>query len=140
MLLDDRGDLAVQLLPARSEERFVGGVLHQGVLENVDRIGWRALLERQPGCDELSGLECGATAAISSQLNSRPIAAPICAISLTGVKRSSRAISESRKVSGIASVPSLPGIFPAIAGIPNFRGLEDRLRQLLHEQRHAVGL
>ena len=38
----------------------------------------------------------------------RPIAAPICAISLTGAKRSSRAISESRKVGGIASVLFCP--------------------------------
>ena len=37
-----------------------------------------------------------------------PIAAPICAISFSGAKRSSRAISESRKVSGIARLPSRP--------------------------------
>ena len=33
-----------------------------------------------------------------------------------------------------------PGIFPAIAGIPEVCRFEDRLGQLLDEQRHAVGL
>jgi hypothetical protein len=43
-LLDDLGDPAMQFLPPASEQRVVGGVLHQGVLEGVDRIGRRALL------------------------------------------------------------------------------------------------
>ena len=33
-----------------------------------------------------------------------------------------------------------PGIFPAIAGRDEVAGFEDRLGQLLDEQRHAVGL
>ena len=51
--LDDPGDLAVQLLPAPSKQRVVGGVLHQRVLEGVKRIGRRALLERQPRLGQL---------------------------------------------------------------------------------------
>jgi hypothetical protein len=45
--------MTLAILPARLEQRVVGGVLHQGVFERVDRIGQRALLERQPGFDEL---------------------------------------------------------------------------------------
>jgi hypothetical protein len=52
-LLDGPGDLGVQLLPSRSEQRIVGGVPHQRVLEGVYRIGRRALLERQPRVGEL---------------------------------------------------------------------------------------
>ena len=52
-LLDDPGDLAVQLLPAAPEQRVIGGLLHQGVLEGVHRLGRRALLECQPGFDQL---------------------------------------------------------------------------------------
>ena len=52
-LLDHSGDLAVQFLPAPSEQRIVGGILHQCVLEGVKRIGRRALLERQPRGGEL---------------------------------------------------------------------------------------
>jgi hypothetical protein len=33
-----------------------------------------------------------------------------------------------------------PDIFPSIAGIPEVSGFQDRLGQLLDEQRHAVGL
>jgi hypothetical protein len=43
------------------------------------------------------------TAANSSYENSRPMAAPICATSLIGASRSSRAISEACKLDGIAS-------------------------------------
>jgi hypothetical protein len=44
-LLDDPGDLAVQFLPAAPEQRVVGGLLHQGMLDGVHRIGRRALLK-----------------------------------------------------------------------------------------------
>src|ERR1700722_18246025 len=47
----------------------------------------------------------GATAAISSWLNSRPIAAPIWATSFTGMKRSSRAI----KIDEIVAQIERPG-------------------------------
>ena len=45
----------------------------------------------------------GATASSRLWENSRPIAAPICAISLIGDRRSSRAVSESCNVDGMAS-------------------------------------
>ena len=46
-LLDHPSDLAVQLLPPPPEQRIVGGILHQGVLEGVNGIGRGALLESQ---------------------------------------------------------------------------------------------
>jgi hypothetical protein len=49
------------------------------------------------------GRGIGATAAISSCENRRPSAAPICATSRTGARRSSRAKSEACKLAGIAS-------------------------------------
>ena len=97
------------------EQGAVGGVLDQRVLEGVGRLGRRAAAEDQLGGDQL--VERGAaapssgrsaTAASSSWENSRPIAAPICATSLTGARRSSRAISESCSVAGIASGGSGP--------------------------------
>jgi hypothetical protein len=45
----------------------------------------------------------GDTASSRLWENSRPIVAPICAISLIGDRRSSRAVSESCSVEGIAS-------------------------------------
>ena len=45
----------------------------------------------------------GATAASRRYENSRPSAAPICAISLVAASRSIRAINESCRVAGIAS-------------------------------------
>ena len=88
----------------------IGGILDQGVLEAVGRLGRRAAAEDQLGCDQLveGGLRAAAsgrsaTAASSAWENSRPIAAPIWATSLTGARRSRRAIRESWSVAGIAS-------------------------------------
>jgi Enolase C-terminal domain-like len=52
-LLDDPGDLAVQLLPATPQQRVAGGLLHKGVLEDVHGIGRRAPPKCQPRFDEL---------------------------------------------------------------------------------------
>src|SRR5580692_8510042 len=48
------GDLRVQLLPGIAEQAAVRRVLHQRVLEGIDRVGWRATLEHQLGGDEAS--------------------------------------------------------------------------------------
>ena len=59
--LDDLGELlsrisairACDLLAPALEQRLVGGVLDQGVLEAVGRLGRRAAAEDQLGCDQL---------------------------------------------------------------------------------------
>ena len=66
---------------------------------------------------------CGidTTAASNSWSNSRPMQAPICATSFTGARRSSRAISESCSVAGIAkdgSVPTSSYWSPVLRRIP----------------------
>ena len=68
------------------------------------------------------------------------MAAPICAISLTGITRSSRAISESRSVAGMVMLRAEPRVVVAIARVLQLAGFENGLGQLLHEQRHPVGL
>jgi hypothetical protein len=52
-LLDHAGDLAVQRLPAALQQRVIGGVLHQRVLEGVDSIRRRASTEGQSRCAQL---------------------------------------------------------------------------------------
>ncbi len=70
--LDHAGDLAVQLLSAALQQRVVGRVLHQRVLEGVDGVGRRATTKGESGFAQprQSVIECacamGATAAISS--------------------------------------------------------------------------
>ena len=43
--VQDIGDLPVQDLAPALEQGFIGGVLDQGVLEGVARIGWHARAE-----------------------------------------------------------------------------------------------
>ena len=84
-ILQDRSDARMQLLPSGAQQRAVGGILHQGVLEGIDRIGRSAALripaprrqgESRASCSSSS--EIGETTAFSSSCeNSRPIAAPI---------------------------------------------------------------
>ena len=52
------GDLRMQLLPGIAQQAAVRRVLHQRVLEAVDRVGRRAALKDQLGSDELG--QCGA--------------------------------------------------------------------------------
>ena len=47
LFAQDIGDLPVQDLPAAPEQRFVGGVLDQRMLEGVARIGRHARPEQQ---------------------------------------------------------------------------------------------
>src|SRR3954454_22263037 len=76
-----------------------------------------------------------ATADSSSKAKSRPIAAPICATSrAAGPSRSSRARSDAWRVAGSASAAAHMAAPPRPAA-----GLDDRLGQLLGEQRHPVG-
>ena len=123
----------------------VGRVLDQGMLEGVGRVGRRAVTEHELGRDQLvqGGLQLrlgrSATAASSAWENSRPMAAPICATSLTRASRSRRASSESCSVAGIASGGRGRELV-VVAGVAKQAGLEHRLGQLLDEQRHAVGL
>jgi len=57
--LQHLGDAGVQLLAAGFEERAVGGVLNEGVLEAVGDLGRAAAAVDQLGCDQLveGGLE-----------------------------------------------------------------------------------
>ena len=52
MAFERSGDLRVQLLSGIAQQAAVSRVLHQRVLEGIDRVGWRAALEHQLGGDE----------------------------------------------------------------------------------------
>jgi len=54
--LEGVGDLRMQLLPRSAQQAAVSCVLHQRVLEAIDRVGRRAPLNDQFGGDEAS--EC----------------------------------------------------------------------------------
>ena len=47
MGLECFGNLRMQLLPSAPQQTTVNGILHQSVLETVDRLGRRAALEDQ---------------------------------------------------------------------------------------------
>ena len=59
MRFEGFGDLRVQLLPGIAQQTAVSRVLHQRVLEAIDRVGRDASLEHQLGGDEpaKSGLQ-----------------------------------------------------------------------------------
>jgi hypothetical protein len=95
------GDLGVQLLALGLEQGLVGGVLDEGVLERVVAAGGVPrrktsfeLTSRSRASPSLSSGR-GETAARSSWEKSRPITAAVCATSLTGARRSRRAMRES---------------------------------------------
>src|SRR4051812_36999235 len=50
--LHDFSDARMQLLPITAQKRAVGGILNQSVLEEVSRMGRRALSEQQAGANE----------------------------------------------------------------------------------------
>ena len=77
------------------------------------------------------------TAANRAWENSRPIAAPICATSLAGPSRSSRAISEACRLAGTARAGdgTAAAVRSRLALAPR---LQHRLGHLLDEQRDAV--
>ena len=69
--------------------------------------------------------------------NSRPIAAPVCATSLAGPSRSSRAISEACRLAGTASTGD--GTHAnRLRGRALAFGFQHRFRHFLHKQRNAV--
>ena len=112
--LEHLREASVQLLAPGLEQRLIGGVLDQGVLETVGRVGGAATAKHELGADQLIEPDF--------QLLLRPVGdccdelagefaavtAPIWASSLTGASRSSRAISESCRFAGIASGGSGP--------------------------------
>ena len=93
---------------------------------------------RRSSADASSASGLRTTAASSAWENSRPIAAPICATSLAGPSRSSRAISEACRLAGTARAGD--GTAAAVRSRVAFAlRLQHRLGHLLHEQRNAVG-
>ena len=80
-LLKNLGDLSVQLLSLGLEQRLVGRILHQGVLEAASGPGRRAAAEDQLGGASLSSANKSsgsgrlATAASRKKSNSRPMQA-----------------------------------------------------------------
>jgi hypothetical protein len=52
--LHDFGDARMQLLPIAAQKRAVGGILHQSVLEGVNRLWRRSALEHKFRSDEPS--------------------------------------------------------------------------------------
>src|SRR6266487_3448758 len=81
-------------------------------------------------CSSASGLRT--TAANRGWENSRPIAAPICANSLAGPSRSSRAINDACKLAGTANAGE------GTKAAARRASPQHRLRHLFHEQRDAV--
>jgi hypothetical protein len=53
LLLQDVGDLRVQLLASRPEQALIRSVLHEGMLEAVGHGRWRAAAKHQFGRDQL---------------------------------------------------------------------------------------
>ena len=103
------GDLRMQLLPRAPQQAAMRRVLHQRVLEAIDRVGRRAPLEHQLGTDKpterslqllLRKTGDGAQQRIGKFASDRRA---ICATSRTDPRRSSRDISELCKLVGIAN-------------------------------------
>jgi hypothetical protein len=68
------------------------------------------------------------------------MAAPICAISFTGAKRSEPRHQRVAQGERDRERARMAGIFPVIPHILQLCGFEDGFGQLLYKQRHAVGL
>src|SRR5215469_17143222 len=82
------------------------------------------------------------TALISSCENERPSAAPICATSRVGARRSSRANSEAWSVVGMAkgaTAPTIPNHRIPVVSRRHQSALDNGFGQFLDKQRHAVG-
>jgi len=52
ILLQHRRDPGMQFLPPRAQQRAIGGILHEGVLEQVGGVGRHTAAEQQPGFGE----------------------------------------------------------------------------------------
>ena len=96
----ERGrDPAVQRAAGFPQQRAVGGVLDERVLEEIGRMVRRPAAKEQTRLDETvqEPQACFALARDGRQKgvrNSRPIAAPVCAMAFASPSRSSRAISD----------------------------------------------
>jgi hypothetical protein len=109
------GNATVKLLALAPHHSGVGRILNQRMPENVGRVvrrGPRSARKRQVCASAVwsEGPETGATAASRRYGNSRPMAAPICAISLTGPSLSRRAVNEPSSVVGMASDGTTPTV------------------------------
>ena len=93
---------------------------------------------RRSSADWSSASGLRTTAASRAWENSRPIAAPICATSLAGPSRSSRAISEACKLAGTARAGDGTAAAAVLAVAFALR-LQHRLGHFLDEQGNAVG-
>jgi hypothetical protein len=49
---EDVGDASVQRASRFTQQRAIGRVLHEGVLEQIARMRWDALAEKQTGSDK----------------------------------------------------------------------------------------
>ena len=99
----------VVLLPGALEERLIGGLLDQRMLEDIRRLRWQPLLVQELRLHQL------VQPALDGRLIPRrdgpqqligkfaPNVAPSCARPFTVARRSNRAISESCRVAGMAS-------------------------------------
>ena len=121
-------------------------VLHQRVLEGVDRIGRRAALEHQLGSDEAaeSGLQLvlgkagdGTQQRIGELASDRR--ADLRHLAAPTPSRSSRAISESCKRRRDREWRQRAVEHVAIPFLAQQAALQDALGQFLDKQRHAVG-
>ena len=105
------GNTSVKRTSRFAQQRAIGRILHERVLEQIGRLRRRSLPEKQTSGDEairsadakFRSLACALQPPVESCENSRPITAPICATSLAGPSRSSRAISEACKLAGTAT-------------------------------------
>ena len=143
--LDHAGDLTVQLLPAALEQRVVGRVLYQRVLEGVNRIRRRAATEGQSGRGQLreSVVELGLrhrrdrgdqlVAEFAS--NRRPDLGDLLHRHEPIQPRHQR-VSQRGRNGDRASEAS---ILVVIAGLLQLARFENGLGQLLDKQRHTVG-
>ena len=144
-ILEGGGNPGVQNEPAGLEQRLVGRVLDQGVLEAVGGLGRRAAAEDQLGRDQL--VEGGA------QLGFRPVGdrgeqlvAELAADHGADLRhlldrREAVEAGHQRVVQGRRDRErrQRPGQLVAIAGVREQARFQHRLGQLLDEQRHAVG-
>jgi hypothetical protein len=141
----DASDPRMKVLAAGLEEGAVGGVLDQGVLEAVGRVGRRAAAEDQLRSDEL--VECSVKIGFGEGRDCRDEFVAELTADHSGslghlpdrgeaVKAGHEGILEGRRD---GQGRERGGEFVAVAGIGEQARLEHRLGQLLDEQRHPVG-
>ena len=140
LLLEDRGDAGVQLLPATAQQAAVGRLLDQCVLEAVGRLRRRAAPEHQLGIDQLlQGLLQIALAQWRHRGQQRiGELAPDRRTDLRHLLDRSEAVEarHQRVVQGRGNRERRQRVLLGVGDQPRF---QHGLGQLLEEQRHAVG-